>query len=61
MERMTVKLTTEERQALQSLAQFEVRDFRDQARFIIRKELENRGLLQFKQNKQHAQEGQPTI
>jgi hypothetical protein len=60
MERMTVKLSTEERQALQNLAKFEVRDFRDQARYIIRKELESLGLLKVKQNEQHAQDGRLT-
>jgi hypothetical protein len=46
LERITVRLSTDEREALQILAKAEMRDYRDQARFIIRKDLEERGLLQ---------------
>lgn len=45
MERFSIKVTTQEREALQAIAAQEMRDFRDQARLIIRNELERRGLL----------------
>jgi hypothetical protein len=45
MERFTVRLRTEERDAIWRLAQQERRDPRDQAALIIRQELERRGLL----------------
>ena len=50
LERMTVRLSTEEREALERLAQTEVRDFRDQARHIIRVELERLGFIKLVTN-----------
>lgn len=43
MERLTVYVTTQEREALQRVSLKEMRDFRAQARLIIRKELEKLG------------------
>jgi hypothetical protein len=45
MERFTIKITSQEREALQKLAEIELRDFREQARMIIKETLERRGLL----------------
>ena len=43
--RMMLTLDDEEREALSSLAQVEVRGMKEQARFIIRTELQKRGFL----------------
>ncbi len=45
MERFTIKITRQEREALQRLADKELRDFREQAHLIIKQTLENKGLL----------------
>lgn len=45
MERFTIRLQTDEKDAIWRLAQEERRDPRDQAALIIRQELERRGLL----------------
>lgn len=45
LERITLRLHSQEIEALQNLAIAEYRDFRSQAAFIIRKELERRGLI----------------
>lgn len=45
MERFTIKITSQEREALQKLAEIELRDFREQAHMIIKETLERRGLL----------------
>lgn len=45
MRRITVTLSEDEREALYDLAQVEHRDTRKQAAWLIRKELERRGLL----------------
>jgi hypothetical protein len=45
MERFTIKITSQEREALQRLAEKELRDFREQAHLIIKQTLENQGLL----------------
>jgi len=45
MARITVTLGVREQEALLQLALAEMRNCRDQARFIIRHELERRGLL----------------
>ena len=44
--RITVTLTTQERDALRALAEKELRDTRAQAALIIREELQRRGLLE---------------
>jgi hypothetical protein len=45
MERFTIKITSQEREALQRLAEIELRDFREQAHLIIKRTLESQGLL----------------
>jgi hypothetical protein len=45
-EGITLSLSNQEREALRALAKFEMRTIDDQARFIIRRDLERRGLLQ---------------
>ena len=45
LERLSFRLTTEERKALQEAAETEMRDPRDQVRFILQAELTRRGLL----------------
>lgn len=45
LERLTINLTSQERKALQIIADSEMRDIRDQIRFLLRNELESRGLL----------------
>ena len=45
LERLTINLTTQEREALESIAKSEIRDLREQARYLIRLELERRCLL----------------
>jgi len=45
LERITLNLSSNEKQALQIIAEMEMRGLRDQARYIIRDELERRGLL----------------
>jgi hypothetical protein len=47
MTRIIINLRDEEKTALLSLAKMEFRDPRDQAAFIIRKELERQGLVEF--------------
>lgn len=44
--RMTIVLSDQEREALRAISQRELRPMRDQARFLLRSELERRGLLQ---------------
>ncbi len=44
-ERITVQLTTEERGALLQIAELECRDPREQMRFLLRKEAQQRGLI----------------
>ncbi len=46
MARVTIVLREDESKALVKLASTELRDPRDQARFLLRSELERRGLLQ---------------
>ena len=45
MERFIIKMTTEEREALQKMANLTMRDFREQARVIILNVLISQGLL----------------
>jgi hypothetical protein len=45
LERLTVNLTTAEREALEKAANYDVRGLRDEARFFIYQELLYRGLL----------------
>lgn len=52
MERITLFLSTQEMDALESIAAMELRGFREQARLIIRQELERRGLLSEKHDGQ---------
>ena len=44
-ERITVQLTTEERGALLQMAELECRDPREQMRFLLRREAQQRGLI----------------
>jgi len=44
--RMTIVLSDEERAALRAISARELRAMRDQARYLLRGELERRGLLQ---------------
>jgi hypothetical protein len=46
LERLTINLSRNEKQALETIATAEMRNLREQARFILRQELEKRGLLQ---------------
>ena len=46
MTRITISLSDPEKMALRRLASNEFREPRDQARLILRKELERKGLLQ---------------
>ena len=46
-ERIMVQLTTEERGALLQIAELECRDPREQVRFLVRKEAQQRGLIAF--------------
>ncbi len=48
LERLTINLSQLERQALEKIATVELRDLRDQARFILRQEFERRGFLTVK-------------
>jgi hypothetical protein len=50
--RITVTLEREERSALMRLAEAELRDPRDQARLILRHELQQRGLLSVTDDRQ---------
>ncbi len=43
--RLTVTLSDQERKALRIVAESEMRALNDQARYILRRELERRGLL----------------
>lgn len=43
--RISVPITTEEREALRALAKSELRDPREQVRFLLRQEFEKRGFL----------------
>lgn len=43
---MTIVLSDREREALRAISQRELRPMRDQARYLLRAELERRGLLQ---------------
>jgi len=45
MERFTLFLSNQEMQALEACATTELRNFREQARLIIRQELERKGFL----------------
>lgn len=45
LQRLTIHLSPLEQQALQAVAARELRDLSGQARFILRQELERRGLL----------------
>ncbi len=45
LKKITVILSDQEKVALQAAAEREMRGVRDQARFVIRQELERRGLL----------------
>jgi hypothetical protein len=46
LERITINLSKNEKQALEIIATAEMRNLREQARFILCQELEKRGLLQ---------------
>ena len=46
LQRLTINLSKPEQEALERIAAIEIRDMRDQARFILRQELERRGFLQ---------------
>ena len=46
MTRLLIYLSDEEKSALQTVAQDEMRGLREQTRLIVRRELERRGLLQ---------------
>jgi hypothetical protein len=54
MERFTIKITSQEREALQRLAEMELRDFREQAHLIIKQTLENQGLLRSNKTKNNS-------
>ena len=45
MPKFTIQISEDELRALKTVADGELRDFRDQARLIIRSELERRGFL----------------
>jgi hypothetical protein len=45
LERLTINLSENEKQALEIIATSEMRNLREQARFILRQEFERRGLL----------------
>ena len=45
LQRLTINLSAPEQQALEKIAATELRDLREQARFILRQELTRRGLL----------------
>lgn len=45
LQRLTINLSQLERQALKMVAELDLRDIRDEARRILRKELVRRGLL----------------
>jgi len=46
LQRLTINLSKPEQDALEKVAAIEIRDMREQARFILRQELERRGFLQ---------------
>ena len=54
MERFTIKVTRQEREALQRLADKELRDFREQAHLIIKQALESQGLLSSNKTKNNS-------
>lgn len=60
MARITVTLREDERQALVAMAASELRDPRDQARAILREEMQRRGLLkgEIKSSQQVGKGGQ---
>lgn len=45
LQRLTINLSKPEQEALEKFAAIEIRDMRDQARFILRQELERLGFL----------------
>jgi hypothetical protein len=45
LQRLTINISTTEQKALETVAAIELRGTRDQARLILRKELERRGFL----------------
>jgi hypothetical protein len=45
LQRFTIRMATRELDALQKLADLEIRDFREQARFLVIEALISRGLL----------------
>lgn len=46
LERLTINLSKNEKQALEAIAISELRNLREQVRFILRQEFTRRGLLQ---------------
>lgn len=46
LQRLTINLSKPEQEALEKFAAMELRDMRDQVRFILRQDLERRGFLQ---------------
>jgi hypothetical protein len=54
--RLTVPLDQAEREALHKAAQAEMRPLREQARWLIRQELERRGLLTHSITQHHQEE-----
>jgi hypothetical protein len=57
MYRFTVKMPKEEVEALEKIAEVELRDFRAQAALIIREELQRRGLLARQAGTIHQEKG----
>lgn len=55
--RIYLVLESEERRALGKLAQAEMRDVRDQARFIVCQELKRRGLIEPDKQPEPARQG----
>jgi len=46
LQRLTINISDLEQEALEKVAAIEIRDIREQARFMLRQCLEQRGLLQ---------------
>ena len=61
LERLSIRLTTQERLALQKAADAEMRDMRDQIRFILCLELTRRGLLLPSENLSEPEKALPSL
>ncbi len=59
--RITLDLEHEEREAMQVLARQELRGLKEQIRYVIRQEVQQRGLLQMNQHPKEGERDAATI